>query len=129
MPRSAPKPCAEPGCPQLVYDGSRCDEHRREYSRDRSRTRFNSANQADKALDDFYKGAAWVRLRRWWIRRNPLCVRCEERGVVTPGRVVDHIVERRDDPSRSLDATNLQTLCHRCHTIKTNEEKSKRLPP
>ena len=43
------------------------------------------------------------------------------------GRLVaDHIVERRDDPSRQLDPSNGMARCWACHTRKTNAERANR---
>jgi len=40
-----------------------------------------------------------------------------------PATVADHIVPLTVAPGRALDLDNGQGLCHRHHTIKTNEEK------
>lgn len=39
----------------------------------------------------------------------------------------DHIVERRDRPDLALDPSNGQCLCSRHHTIKTLNERAKRM--
>lgn len=60
-------------------------------------------------------GANWRRLRLLVLNREPLCRRCER-----PATDVDHILPRSsggtDDPS------NLQALCHACHSSKTSTE-------
>ena len=64
----------------------------------------------------FYQSYAWRQLRSMFIKRNPLCVECE--GI---GQVVDHIVPIKSggDP---LEWDNLQTMCHRCHNVKSGKE-------
>jgi 5-methylcytosine-specific restriction endonuclease McrA len=56
------------------------------------------------------KGQAWTNLRRRWLMHHPHCARC---GV--PGEEVHHIVPRAVAPMRTLDPSNLETLCKACH--------------
>lgn len=57
----------------------------------------------------------WRKYRRWFLRGNPLCVRC---GAAATD--VDHIVEiaGQGDPL-FWNESNHQALCHRCHSKKT----------
>jgi 5-methylcytosine-specific restriction protein A len=64
----------------------------------------------------FYQSSAWKKLRGMFIQRNPLCVEC---GSV--GEVVDHITPIKAGGS-SMAWDNLQTMCHRCHNIKSGKE-------
>ncbi|HSX11537.1 MAG TPA: HNH endonuclease signature motif containing protein [Chlamydiales bacterium] len=56
---------------------------------------------------------------------EPLCRKCKERGVITAGTLVDHIVAIRDGGAE-WDEDNLQTLCDRCHQVKRQVEKNGR---
>lgn len=49
---------------------------------------------------------------------------CAAKGLIVPGRVVDHIipVTGPDDP-RFYDQANHQYLCDRCHNAKRNRER------
>ena len=60
-------------------------------------------------------GYQWQQLRKLAFARSPLCVRC-----AAPATDVDHIVAKSHGGTDSLD--NLQTLCHRCHALKTWHE-------
>src|SRR5215204_462340 len=53
----------------------------------------------------------WQRVRKRHLAQHPTCVRCG-----APGLDVDHITTVRAAPHRRLDPTNLQTLCHSCHS-------------
>lgn len=60
----------------------------------------------------------------------PICQLCEEKGTLNDGVEVDHIIplEVGGEP---FESSNLQTLCKRCHVIKSAEEarqRSKGLP-
>lgn len=75
--------------------------------------------------------------KRWWnsdpenpglsqIHRklNPICVECDKHGVTTAVEEVDHIKPHDGDWSLFLDPENLQSLCSRCHAVKTRRENS-----
>lgn len=113
--QSAPKPCGHPGCGVLVRDGTnRCPTHKR----------------ADAKALDARRGtahergytSAWQRAREGWLRSHPLCVRHEARGEVVEAVVVDHKTPHRGDKVLFWDNTNWQSLCKRCHDVKTATE-------
>lgn len=115
MPKSPPKPCAAPGCSKLVHDGSgRCEAHKRTEKRALD-TRRGTAHERG------YTGA-WQKARANYLRVHPLCVTHEARGEVVPATVVDHIVPHRGDKTAFWDSNNWQSLCKRCHDIKTATE-------
>ncbi len=77
----------------------------------------------------------WVRLRDWYIARNPLCCECLKEGIVTVSTTavingktkrfsneVDHIVPHKGDLRLKRDPRNLQTLCKPHHSRKTARE-------
>ena len=131
MPRKAPRPCRSPGCPELVTirEGF-CETHlaqNRLNQRHRHR-RYDQKRMADadeRKLSRFYRTSTWRKLREAYITEHPLCELCSQLGRITVGTVVDHIIERRDG-GHDTDKDNLQTLCNRCHTVKTNEERKRR---
>jgi len=117
MPRRAPHPCANPGCPGLAEAGHRfCPEHRREEQRRYDRERGSAARRG--------YGARWRRLRLMILARHPLCADPygihAERGEIVAATEIDHIIPRSaggtDDPA------NLQPLCRQCHSRKTARE-------
>ena len=65
--------------------------------------------------------AAYQRLRKKILKRNPLCAVC----AVSPATEVDHIIPLQfgGDP---LDQDNLQGLCSPCHWEKTWQENRER---
>lgn len=137
MPRSAPTPCRSPGCPALAHADWRgfCATHgprakREDAARRRGRRAPRRAKLCapEKALEAFYGSPRWKAVRKAYFVRSPLCEHCDLNGRLTPGAVVDHIVERRDGGA-DYDHSNLQTLCHACHNKKTKIEASKRNNP
>jgi len=57
-------------------------------------------------------GHQWQKLRAMVLARSPLCVRCQE-----PATDVDHVIAKSLGGTDEL--SNLQTLCHKCHSRKT----------
>ena len=76
----------------------------------------NKASKARLERNKFYQSSAWRKLRAMYIKRNPLCIECN--GV---GQVVDHIIPIKSG-GESLAWDNLQTMCHRCHNVKSGRE-------
>jgi len=72
-------------------------------------------------MKHFYNSKAWRSLRNYKIQINPLCEICERKGLLEPGKEIDHIVAIKDDGPR-LSLNNLQTLCKSCHASKSSVE-------
>jgi len=72
-----------------------------------------------------YNGAQWRTLSRKHKALNPLCVMCEAQGRVSPVEVTDHIVPINQG-GQPYAWDNLQSLCHRCHNIKSGTEAHER---
>ena len=77
----------------------------------RPRGRLNRKPR-DKTAVRGYSGK-WLRLRRMVINRDPLCVICQKSAATD----VDHIVPLNQGGTNKL--SNLQGLCHSCHSRKT----------
>jgi 5-methylcytosine-specific restriction enzyme A len=74
----------------------------------------------------FYNRSAWKKLRASKLSQNPLCEECLKRELFVPAVHVDHVLPLATHPERGMDATNLQSLCHSCHSGKTREEQTGR---
>lgn len=68
-------------------------------------------------------GAAWRKLRRMVLNRDPLCVKCKANGKLVYASEADHIIPKSRGGRDSL--VNLQGLCKRCHSKKTRKENAK----
>jgi 5-methylcytosine-specific restriction endonuclease McrA len=65
------------------------------------------------------RGPRWRALRHRALRRDGFaCVRCGAAGRLE----VDHVKPVRTHPELAFDLANLQSLCPRCHSAKTNHE-------
>ena len=67
-------------------------------------------------------GARWKKVRRSYLRSNPLCVECQKMGIIKAARVVDHIKPHKGDMDLFWDEGNWQSLCEPCHNKKTARE-------
>ena len=118
MPTHSPRPCAMPGCPRLVGEGSRCAEHRLP-------ARARESARASASARGY--GSAWAVKRDAWIKAHPLCA--DPRGAHPPhslvrAKIVDHIVPLRQGGKD--DDSNYQSLCMTCHNYKTAHDGSRR---
>lgn len=112
MPTKPPKACNRPGCRGLVRDGvcNVCGPLRRQRDKEIDDRRGSSASRG--------YGYSWRRWRAMYLRSHRLCVICLRNGRVEPATDVHHIIPKRDG---GLDIeSNLQALCHSCHSRITN---------
>ena len=74
----------------------------------------------------FYNKKKWKMLRAYYINKYPLCEVCKRFGKVIEAKVVDHIKRVKTNPELALVESNLQSLCHKCHNIKSGSEGAKK---
>jgi 5-methylcytosine-specific restriction enzyme A len=103
-PARAGRPCAHPGCTVIVHTGSRCAEHARAYDLARG-----------TSVQRGY-GTEWRKISQTYLAAHPWC-KCGQRA-----RHTDHIVPRR--AGGTDEESNLQGLCHSCHSRKTASQDS-----
>jgi len=113
MPQSALRPCAAQGCAALVGRGVRyCPAHAKQKRAAIDRGRLSPSKRG--------YGWAWQRLRTNVLLMEPLCRECRAWGRVVAATDVDHITPKSQGGTD--DMTNLQALCHSCHSAKTMRE-------
>jgi len=96
------RPCAQPGCPELVEAG-RCQAHQRTKEARRG-------NSAERGYD-----SDWKRFREWFVRRHPLCADC----CIKKTTDVHHVKKLAEFPELRLAESNCMGLCHECHAVRT----------
>jgi 5-methylcytosine-specific restriction enzyme A len=106
-PQSALRPCAYPGCSQLVVSG-RCARHAQAQTREFRR---------DPARQRLY-GHGWKTVRKNWLAQHPWCETCAEQGYFVPATDVHH-VERHEGDQIKFITSPLMSLCHACHSRET----------
>jgi 5-methylcytosine-specific restriction endonuclease McrA len=120
------KVCAQAGCRTITTKRNcttcqqKSDLKSKEYAKKRARKSTRSLHKSNRA---FYGSSDWKALRIRKLKKDPLCQMCLPKGFLKDGMDIDHIVEIKDDYSRRLDISNLQTLCRSCHMYKTNQER------
>jgi 5-methylcytosine-specific restriction enzyme A len=111
MPTKPLKPCAVPGCPEMVQ-GDRCAVHRSGREK-RQGPRIRGAHER------LYTSSTWKRVRLRVLREEPTCRAC---GAASTQ--VDHIIPFRPEVGGSrYDRANLQALCERCHGEKSAADR------
>jgi 5-methylcytosine-specific restriction protein A len=89
--------------------------------RDKYHAPTSKGRNRDKDMHTFYKSKRWRATRLYILQRNPLCKTCEDKNVITPATIVDHIQPIRQGGD-ALDKNNLQPLCKVCHDKKSGQE-------
>lgn len=118
MPLAPGKPCIHPGCPLLAVPGkNRCERH---LQAQKEKVKSDSRKRQRKSGNSKLYSHKWRRYRKMFLAEHPLCVHCQEQGRITPATVVDHIKAHKGDHELFWTMTNHQSLCARCHSIKTN---------
>ena len=69
-------------------------------------------------------GHSWHVARTKYLKSNPLCVWCLNEGHTTAATLVDHIVPHKGDVVLFWDYNNWQSLCRRCHDVKSGQERA-----
>jgi 5-methylcytosine-specific restriction protein A len=106
MPYAALRPCTYPGCTELVR-GGRCSKHCLFVERDPERQRLY--------------GRRWRRMRQAYLAEHPWCEECLSEGRYVAATDVHH-KERHEGDASKFYGSDLQALCHACHSRKTAEE-------
>lgn len=129
MPRRPKSICRQPGCGALLDSPGFCSKH--------AAIRQTADTERRGTAHERGYTSAWTKARTHYLRSHPLCVHCENEGVVTAATVVDHITPHRlKEAIDSGDASwvarakalfwdslrNWQSLCKRHHDIKTAKE-------
>ena len=97
--------CNEVGCNALVRV-PRCEEHK-------------STGGCNAPGDPFYSGRRWRKLREKFLSVHPICTDCNLIGRTTAAVDVHHKARRRDSPELAYEWSNLDALCHSCHSKET----------
>lgn len=69
-------------------------------------------------------GADWRRLRDAFLKKHPLCLFCDDVGLITEATVVDHIISFAERPDLRLEWSNLRSLCKECHDRRTARDQA-----
>lgn len=118
MPQRARTSCKTKHCINLTTPGfSYCVQCSKDYRAERDAERMKCPRE--RQLREFYASSLWTKLSLAFRAENPLCFMCSQLGTE-----VDHIIPIRYGGA-PLDWANLQTLCRRCHKLKTHQDKKK----
>lgn len=108
MPRAMKRSCRTVGCPGEAISRGYCAPCAAK------RPQTEDAYRGSRHERGY--GAEWEKLRMSVLRSSPGCAMCGQ-----PATDVDHILPKRRGGTD--DRSNLQTLCHACHSRKTASER------
>jgi 5-methylcytosine-specific restriction protein A len=69
-------------------------------------------------------GSKWRTESKKWLQANPLCAHCIKENKLKKADCVDHIEPHRLDMHLFWSRRNWQSLCFRCHSLKTIKDKA-----
>lgn len=121
------KQCNAITCRNLIpFDTQYCAQHI--HMKRESNKAYDTARWREEPhIRAFYNSKRWRELsKQAKLRDDYLCQDCLAEGIYKQCDVTDHIVEVRDDWSKRWEMSNLRSLCHTCHGLKTREEKKRR---
>jgi len=76
-----------------------------------------------RETNSVYSTPAWKSIRQTQLSKQPLCQACLIDGRVEQAEHVDHVFPWTQIGKHSFMRNIFQSLCHSCHSIKTNKEK------
>lgn len=116
--------CAHAGCRTLIdYDLRFCDKHKQQrLTKTEGHARYLEHKHDGGKFFKFYRSKPWRKLSYSYRLDHPCCEWCLKQGKIVPVDVVDHITPIRVAWDKRLDDDNLQSLCHACHVLKTQDD-------
>lgn len=112
MPTMAPRPCGNRVCANTTSKGRFCSPC------SPAQGKVDYAQRGSRASRGYPTDKVWAKKRRFILARDPICRLCENEFSDT----VDHRLPL--ERGGTNDDDNLQGLGARCHTIKTNVERT-----
>lgn len=103
------RPCRKPGCPALTREGY-CPAHKPKQAARRESAQWHGWYLLPVWTDD---------LRPTQLLQEPFCRACARKGIRTRATDVDHVQDHKGNWARFIDRSNLESLCHSCHSRKT----------
>ena len=102
-------------------------EHKNIYSNHYQQHKYNVITRRNTQSKikryGFYQSQLWKNLRQIVLYRdNYLCQYCLLHKKITPAKMVDHTIPIERNPQLKDNLTNLKTICHACHNLKTSWE-------
>ena len=107
------RPCRHPGCVALTREGW-CPAHKPK----------PAARRESAAWHNWYNLSIWTdQLRPAQLLREPFCRECARQGWRVRATDVDHVQDHKGNWALFIDKSNLESLCHSCHSRKTMREQ------
>jgi len=64
----------------------------------------------------------WQKVRKHFLKRNPLCIECLKYNRTVPSKEAHHIKPLKKYPELKYVESNLEALCKPCHSAKTRKK-------
>ena len=119
MPSRALRICKDRDCNRLTNDRSGyCPEHIH-LVEELKKERWHRQDAVRGSSRDRGYDSQWVKVRKVFLQRNPLCFDCLGQGKFKSANEVHHVKKVSDHPELRLVSENLMGLCKSCHSKRT----------
>lgn len=120
------RPCAYPGCPNLVEPPAKyCVSHQSWHEEKRAQiNRYYDEYVRDKRAKDYYNSPEWEANRLAVLNRDHyLCQECLRNKRITYTTTVHHIIPIRENWDKRNDLNNLEAICPACHNAERKKQR------
>jgi len=77
---------------------------------------------------NLYQSTRWIKCRKGYIMKHPICEKCRLIDITVEARVLDHIIPIRQGGA-IWDRENWMALCDECHNRKRQKERYGKVMP
>ena len=128
MPQRPSRPCSGRGprsrsCPNLLKGNERYCAECEPWVKKETRKYDKARDQAPGRK--FLHSSVWRRIRAAKLALNPLCQRCEAKGLIVPAVLVHHC----DENQQNNHENNLKSVCGSCHELIHRKDRYGRNKP
>ena len=117
------KPCRNRQCKATTNNKTGyCEDCQPVHKRREKAVRQEYNKRRDPQTIKWLNSARYIKTRKNYLNRNPLCKRCSTMLNPVLATILDHITPHRGDSDLFWDVGNVQGLCKRCHDRKTASE-------
>lgn len=78
---------------------------------------YDARRRAERPYRAWYKTSRWRAIRAAQLLKQPLCERCQSRGIITAATVAHHRTAHKGDEALFFDPDNLASSCADCHDV------------
>ena len=117
------RPCRNKLCRRITSNKNGfCEECQPSFKAKEKAVRGQYEKRRDPQTKKWLNSVRYIKMRKRFLRMNPLCHRCSTDIRPVIATILDHIEPHRGNYKLFWDHGNHQSLCEHCHNVKTATE-------